>query len=147
MLFISVLLSLQGRKHIPKLYTLALQQHKQKSRQDSSSLHAGLCSSEAALLYQTGYKRTDRCRLRERYLLNSIQRENRRVCCFQEPGDIFMQHTSLGTSQDKKKWSHCLHFTIYPIWDYAEEAAQPKLKAFLTEPVALLLRLLQVTLG
>lgn len=46
---------------------------------------------------------------------NSSQTENRESLRLREPGDIFTQHTSLGTSQDKKKWVCCFHFNIYPI--------------------------------
>lgn len=46
----------------------------------------------------------------------SIQREKRRGRLSREPGDIFTQHSSLGTSRDKKiKWVQCLHFDRYPV--------------------------------
>lgn len=70
----------------------------------------------------------------------SIQRENRRGSLSPEPGDIFTQHSLLGTSRHKKinESSVCTSIDIQ-FQAVTEEAAQPKLKALLTAPVALLL--------
>lgn len=70
----------------------------------------------------------------------SIQRENRRGRLSPEPGDIFTQHSSLGTSRDKKinESSVCTSIDIQ-FQAVTEEAAQPKFKALLTAPAALLL--------
>lgn len=81
----------------------------------------------------------------EEVLTRIAVKQNRESLRLREPGDIFTQHTSLGTSQDKKKES-AVFTSIYIQFQSMTEAAQPELKAFLTESVALLLQLLQVTL-
>lgn len=61
-----------------------------------------------------------------------IQRENRRGRLSREPGDIFTQHSSPGTSRDKKiNESSVCTSTEIQFQAVTEEAAQPELKALL----------------